>query len=78
MQALEDLKAEVGIIKTDVGAAVGKINSLIDTVAALTAESVTSEQLQAITDELKAAAAPLEALLNPPPTEPVVQPGAVE
>ena len=68
MQALEDLKTEVGKIKADIGGAVTKINDLAAQVAVLTAETVTEADLQAIRDDLAGAAAPLEAILTPPTT----------
>lgn len=65
MQALEDLKAEVAQVKTDVSAAVDKINALIAQIAILNEGAVTEADLQAITDDLKAAVAPLEAIVAP-------------
>lgn len=65
MAAIDDLKAEIAVVGQDVTAGVQKI---ADLVAQL--QNVPPDQSQAITDAtnaLKAAVAPLEAVVNPPP-----------
>ncbi len=65
MQQLDDLKAQVEQTKNSVAEAVSKINTLVAQVNSMAANVVNPNELQALNDGLKAALAPLDALLAP-------------
>ena len=71
MQEFDDLKNEVAAIKTDIGAAVSLLQSLQAKVAGyVAAGAISPADLEALANDLKTAAAPLEAIVNPAPAQP--------
>jgi predicted nucleic acid-binding Zn-ribbon protein len=66
-QQLDALKAEVGEVKTVIGQAVSTINDIHSQLtAALAQPELDSEAMQAMADDLKAAVAPLQDVVETP------------
>jgi hypothetical protein len=70
MQEFDDLKNEVTTIKTDISGAVSLLQNLQAKVSDYAAAgAISPADLEALANDLKTAAAPLEAIVNPAPAQ---------
>ncbi len=79
MQEFDDLKNEVATIKTDIAAAVSLLQQLQTKVAGYAAAgAISPADLEALATDLKTAAAPLEAIVNPAPAQGATSTGTAQ
>ncbi len=70
MQEFDDLKNQVATIKTDIAGAVSLLQALQTKVSDYAAAgSISPADLETLANDLKTAAAPLEAIVNPAPAQ---------